>query len=165
LHAVPARIDLRPADPGDLAFLQRVYASTREDELAVTGWSQEQKAAFLAMQFQAQHAYYQQHYPQGRFDVIEIDGAPAGRLYVNRTPHEIRIVDIALLPAWRGRGVGSRLLWEILEEASGATIPVTIHVERTNPALALYRRLGFEPAGETGIYWLMRWSPVAAATD
>jgi GNAT superfamily N-acetyltransferase len=161
---VPASIHLRPAEPGDLAFLQRVYASTREDELAVTGWTPEQKAAFLAMQFEAQHAHYHQHYPHGRFDVIEIDRAPAGRLYVNRTQQEIRIVDIALLPAWRGRGFGSRLLQEILAEASAARIPVTIHVEQTNPALHLYSRLGFAPVTETGIYWLMRWQPSPAAS-
>src|SRR5262249_33642767 len=147
--------------PGDLAFLERVYASTREDELAVTGWSPEQKAAFLAMQFHAQHVYYQQHYPHCRFDIVEVEGLPAGRLYVDRTRRAIRIVDIALLPAWRRRGFGSRLLQQLLDEASAAAVPVTIHVERTNPALALYRRLGFEPVDESGIYWLMRRRPPA----
>lgn len=155
------KIHLRSADHGDLAFLQRVYASTRQDELALTGWSPEQKEAFLAAQFQAQHAHYHRHYPHGRFDVIEVDGEPAGRLYVDRTQREIRIIDIALLPAWRAHGLGSRLLREILEEAGAVAVPVTIHVEQMNPALRLYLRLGFEPVADKGVHWLMRWSPPA----
>ena len=151
--AEPA-IALRPARPADQPFFARVYASTRAEEIAPLPWPADQKRAFLAQQFEAQTAHYAQ-YEDASFDVVLADGEPAGRLIVQRREREISVVDIALLPEWRGRGIGSRLLRPILEEASARRVPVAIHVERQNPAMTLYRRLGFTPAGEAGIYLRM----------
>lgn len=151
-------IALRPAGPGDRAFLSRVYASTRAEELAPVPWSDEQKLAFLAMQFDVQDRYYREQFPGTAFQVILLDGRPAGRLYVDRRDDEIRIVDIALLPEHRGAGVGGTLLRGLLDEATRAGKPVRIHVERLNPALRLYARLGFEQVADTGVYVLLeRW--------
>jgi ribosomal protein S18 acetylase RimI-like enzyme len=159
------RARLRPVREGDEAFLERVYASTREEELALTGWSAAQKQAFLTGQFRAQHDHYRRHYPRARFDIIEIDDEAAGRLYVDRGANEVRIVDIALLPAFRGQGIGGVLLRALLDESAVAGRTVSIHVERMNPALRLYRRLGFQVAQDDGgIYLLMRWSPPANAS-
>lgn len=146
---------LRPIGEADTDFLLRVYGSTREDELNLVAWSDEQKAAFVQHQFHAQHSHYQTYYGGASFDVIEADGEPVGRLYVARWPAEIRIVDIALLPAHRGRGIGGRLIRDLLAEGDAAGTPVSIHVEQYNPAQRLYRRLGFEPTGEHGVYLLM----------
>lgn len=148
-------ITLRAATVDDLAFLADVYASTREEELRPVPWSDEQKLAFLRMQFEAQHADYHGRYPDASFDVIEIDGTPAGRLYVHRREREIRILDISLLPDHRGNGAGTALLENLIRESESAGKPLTIHVESRNPALHLYQRLGFRPAGETGVYLLM----------
>ena len=150
---------LRPARDADAPFLRSVYASTREEELAPVPWTEEQKDAFVAMQFAAQAAHYAQHYTGMTADVILVDGEPAGRLLVARWPEEIRIVDITLLPAFRGRGAGSELLAELMDEATKAGKRLSIHVERNNRALGLYERLGFEPVGETGIYLRMEWDP------
>ncbi|HEV8267422.1 MAG TPA: GNAT family N-acetyltransferase [Thermoanaerobaculia bacterium] len=158
-----ASATLRPAAPEDEGFLCAVYASTREEELAPVPWTKEQKAAFLASQFQAQHAYYREHYAGASFDVIEVDGKPAGRLYVFRGAEEIRIVDVALLPAFRGTGVGSSLLGELLDEARRAGKVVRIHVEVMNRARSLYDRLGFTPIEDRGVYVLMEWRPNPAA--
>lgn len=152
-------ITLRPSTPGDEAFLQRVYASTREAELALVDWDDVQKAAFLDMQFNAQHRYYHEHYPDAAFQVIVADDQPVGRLYVDRWPDEIRIIDIALLLEWRNAGIGTALLESVLREASQAGKPVRIHVERFNPAMHLYQRLGFAMVGEHGIYYLMERLP------
>ncbi len=152
-------ITRRPITPEDEALLYRIYASTREDELALVDWNDEQKAAFLMMQFTAQHRYYQEHYPDAAFEVILLDGHPAGRLYVDRWPDDIRIIDIALLPEYRNAGIGTTLLKEILEEAAQAGKKVSIHVERFNQAMRLYQRLGFTQVGEHGVYYLMEWSP------
>src|SRR5206468_633255 len=122
-------------------FLYQVYASTRLEELAVTGWDEAQRDAFLRQQFSAQHQYYQEHYAGATFDVIELDGQPIGRLYVARWENEIRIVDIALLPQYRRGGIGSALLKQVLAEGDAAGKPVSIHVEQFNPALRLYERL------------------------
>ncbi len=148
---------LRPIKAEDEALLFEIYASTRTEEMALVNWSDAQKEAFLRMQFAAQHQHYQNAFPDARFDIILSEGRPIGRLYVDRRPDEIRIVDIALLPHGRNQGVGSSLLKELLAEARDAGKPVRIHVEHNNPALRLYERLGFLRIGDTGIYFLMEW--------
>jgi ribosomal protein S18 acetylase RimI-like enzyme len=141
-------LTLRPARPDDRELLYRVYASTREDELASVPWDDEAKDGFLRAQFDAQDRWWREHYAGASFDVVLVDGEPAGRLYVHATDDEIRIVDIALLPAFRGSGIGSALLRDVLADGRR----VTIHVERMNPALRLYERLGFELAEDKGVY-------------
>jgi len=152
-------IRFRPVTDGDREFLHTVYASTREDELAVVPWTPEQKAAFLRMQFDAQDKDYHANYGDAQFLVIEVDGRPVGRLYLHRREREFCIIDIALLPEARGAGLGAGILRDILAEAGRAGKPVTIHVERFNRALHLYERLGFQPIEDQGVYRLMRWSP------
>lgn len=151
-------ISLRPLQELDLPFLYRVYASTREDELSVVPWSTEQKTGFLRMQFEAQHAYYQQQFPGASYDIVLVNGKPAGRLYVDRRQDEIRIIDIALLPEYRGKGTGSELLQGILREARSLQVPTRIHVESNNPAMNLYERLGFRKIEEQGVYHLMEYA-------
>jgi ribosomal protein S18 acetylase RimI-like enzyme len=148
---------LRPITPADTSFLVRVYASSRAEELAVTGWSEELKADFCRRQFDAQSAYYAENYPGASFQIIERDGWPVGRLYVDRWEKEIRIVDITLLPEFRGSGAGTKLLRELQEEARAAGKSLTIHVERFNRALQLYQRLGFRKIEDKGVYLLMEW--------
>jgi GNAT superfamily N-acetyltransferase len=147
--------------PGDEDFLFSVYASTREEELAVVDWDDEQKDAFLRQQFSAQHQWYTEQYEGASFDVILLDGQPAGRLYVARWASEIRIVDIALLPQHRNLGIGSSLLTDLMAEATAAQKPLSIHVERFNPALRLYQRIGFVPVADKGVHLLLQWSPTA----
>lgn len=161
-HAETADIGLRAIDRGDEAFLRRVYAGTRLDELAPLGWSAEQVEAFIAMQFEAQRRDYWRNYDTSRFHVVTCDGADAGRLYVERRADELRVVDIALLPEFRRRGIATHLFGALFEEADAAAIAVRIHVEHNNPAQHLYLRLGFAFCGETGpIYRLMERLPRA----
>src|SRR5215208_2895491 len=145
-------VTLRPVAPEDQEFLLRVYASTRAEELAQVAWSAEQKAAFVAHQFAAQSAHYAEHYKGMTSDLILVDAAPAGRLLVARWPKEIRIVDVTLLPEFRGGGAGTRLLRDLIDEAAAARKRLSIHVEVHNPAMTLYRRLGFQPAADEGVY-------------
>jgi GNAT superfamily N-acetyltransferase len=154
-------VALRPADPEDAEFLLRVYASTRAQELAPVPWSDAQKDAFLRMQFTAQDTWWRDQKPTAEFHVILVGGAAAGRLYVDRRPAEIRVVDIALLPEYRGHGVGAGLLGALIDEGDKAGKPVTIHVEAGNRARGLYERLGFREISHTGVYALMeRPAPV-----
>ena len=151
-HREDAAVTLRPIGDGDQPFLVALYASTREQELAAVPWDAAQKAAFLRMQFDAQHAHYQEHFAGASFDIIVVNGQPAGRLYVARGADEIRIVDIALLPEYCNRGIGTRLLRQLQSEARAAGTAVRIHVERFNPALRLYERLGFREIEDKGVY-------------
>ena len=153
---------LRPAAAPDRPFLYEVYASTRYDVAALLDWSPQQKSEFLTMQFEAQDHYYREQFPACEFCVIESAGEPIGRLYLDRRTDELRIVDIALLPQHRGRGIGAKLLRDILEEAGRHSLPVRIHVEIDNPALRLYERLGFRALRQVGIYHFMEWTPASA---
>jgi GNAT superfamily N-acetyltransferase len=152
-----AAIALRSVRPDDRVFLLSVYASTREPELATVDWDAAQKAAFVRMQFDAQYAYYQEYYEGAAFNVILVGGQPAGRLYIHRRADEIRIMDIALLPEYCNRGIGTTLLHELQSEAAAAGKPLRIHVERFNPALRLYERLGFRQIDDRGVYLFMEW--------
>lgn len=156
---MPAGISLRPITDADLPFLQEVYASTRAQEMTLVNWTEAQKEAFVRMQFAAQHKYYREHYARASFDVIIKDDAQIGRLYLLRDPEEIRIIDITLLPQHCGKGTGTLLLKSILAEGTEGGKPVRIHVEKFNPALRLYERLGFKKAGDTGVYYLMECAP------
>ena len=151
-------IALRSIAPEDDAFLARVYASSRADELAITGWTEQLKADFCRSQFDAQSAYYVANYPGASFQIIERDGWPVGRLYVDRWEKEIRIVDITLLPEFRASGIGTRLVRDLQAEAHAAGKSLTIHVERFNRAVGLYQRLGFEQVEDKGVYLLMQWT-------
>ena len=159
-RAARAGLTFRPMTDADLQFLARLYASTRAEELAVVPWSPVQKLAFLQQQFAAQHAHYQKYFAGADFLVIERAGGSIGRLYVSRGRDEHRIVDIALLPEHRRHGLGAALLQDLLDEAGRAGKAVTIHVEKFNPAMTLYRRLGFAAVAEEGAYDLMRWENV-----
>jgi ribosomal protein S18 acetylase RimI-like enzyme len=155
-------VTLRAATGDDHAFLARVYAGTRAAELATVSWTDEEKAAFVQMQFAAQAQYYREHYPDTSFDVILLGAEAVGRLYVSRWTDEIRIVDIALLPEFCNRGIGTTLLKELQAEAAAAGKPLRIHVERFNPALRLYNRLGFRQIEDKGVYMFLEWRPDGA---
>jgi GNAT superfamily N-acetyltransferase len=159
----PASLSLRPVTDADLPFLFDLYASTREEELAPVPWTAEQKDAFLRQQFGAQHSWWQTHYTGARFDLVLVDGARAGRLYVDVWEREIRIVDIALMPEHRGRGIGTLLLERVFAEGDAAGKPVSIHVEVFNPARRLYTRLGFVEKGMHGDVYILMERPAAPA--
>jgi ribosomal protein S18 acetylase RimI-like enzyme len=153
-------VTLRPITPEDMEFLHRVYRSTREEELAmVVDWTAEQKDAFVRQQFEAQHAWYIEHYVGADFQVILVDGVPAGRLYVHRREREIRLMDITFLPEHRRSGLGTSLLSDLMVESEAAGKPLTIHVEIYNPAMRLYQRLGFTTLEDRGVYHLLEWRP------
>ena len=151
---------LRPEADADVPFLFQLYVSTRSDELApLTDWSDVQKIAFLESQFAAQRHHYLLHYANAAFDILEERGTPVGRLYVDRQERTLLVVDIALLPQWRNRGIGRALMEALFAEARLAGKEVSISVEKFNPAARLYRRLGFLPYAEDDVYWFMYWSP------
>jgi GNAT superfamily N-acetyltransferase len=151
-------VTLRPAKEEDKEFLCSVYASTRIHELALTDWPDVQREQFCRMQFEAQDTHYRAHYPTAQYLVIEADGTPAGRLYLDHWSREIRIMDITLLPPYRGKGIGAYLLQDLQGQAEEAQKSLTIHVEKFNPALRLYERLGFRPKQDKEMYLLMEWA-------
>lgn len=152
----------RPVQAADGAFLLRVYASTRAEELALTGWDTATCDAFVQMQFNAQLSHYRHHWPQSNHSVIEVMAQGArhdvGRLWLDRRADTVHVLDIALLRPWCGRGIGSACLLGLQRDASRRGVAVSVHVEQGNPARRLYDRLGFTPAGPLhGIHQLLSW--------
>jgi ribosomal protein S18 acetylase RimI-like enzyme len=152
-------IRLRAATAGDRELLYSIYASTREEELSLLPWNREQKDAFLRSQFQAQDTDYHARFRDAAFDVVEDDGVPIGRFYVSRSNDELRLLDVALLPPHRARGIGTHLVRALVDEAVTRAVPLRLHVLCQNPARRLYERLGFHPVGEAGVYQQMEFLP------
>ena len=157
---------LRPATAADDAFLQRVYAGTRADELALTDWDAAQREAFVAMQYRAQATHYRAHWPDARQSVLTatISGMQhdVGRLWLHLRPGAIHVLDIALLADYCGLGIGSACLLDLMAKAGASDRAVTLSVETANPARRWYDRLGFVPVGELqGAHQRMSWQRVA----
>jgi ribosomal protein S18 acetylase RimI-like enzyme len=150
---------LEQAAPADDAFMYVTFASTRIEELAITGWGDEQKEQFLRLQFEAQRQSYLREIPNAEYSVIHCGTAPVGRLIVERTPAEIHIVDIALQTQFRKQGIGSILMNRIFEEAKQTGKSVRLFVEKFNPALHWYERMEFEVMRVGPIYLEMVWRP------
>jgi ribosomal protein S18 acetylase RimI-like enzyme len=153
-------VTLRPVVEGDEEFLLAVYGSTREEELAQVAWQPGQKEAFLRMQCDAQRAEYEARFPDAEYDVIVVDGRPAGRLWIGRRETETRLLDIALLPEFQNRGVGAALLGRLIEDARRTGLPLRHMVFVLNEgAKRFYERLGFRVFEEIGAYHHMEWRP------
>jgi GNAT superfamily N-acetyltransferase len=161
LELTDPAIQLKPIGQADLPVLLAIYSSTREKELeAVPHWSIDTKRAFLLQQFNAQHTYYHSNYNSADYWLLRKDDQCIGRLYVdwNNEGSSVRIIDIAILPAWQNKGIGSGILRDLMKKAAVLDLPLSIHVESFNPAKKLYLRLGFEMISETnGVYHLMEW--------
>lgn len=159
-------VTLRQQEEGDSSFASRLYASTRQEELAQTGWPDSFKVKFLEDQFRLQQAHYCKYYAGASAGVVEVSGVSAGRLHILQTTGELRIIDIAFLPEYRNRGYGSALIQALFEQALLSDSKVSIHVETNNPARNLYHRLGFRVVGQPDpreIYQFMEWIPVKQA--
>lgn len=150
---------LRPATSADESFLRTLFASTRAAELALINWAENQKEAFIAMQFNAQNRQYVMNYPNAQNSIILWNDDPIGRLLLDRGELEFTLVDVALLPTYRGTGIGTGLIQDIVKEAAAAGKPIRLHVSTSNAAKRLYERLGFSSVGGDAVYFEMMWVP------
>jgi GNAT superfamily N-acetyltransferase len=151
-------LSLREATPEDEPFLLEVYASTRLEELDGFGWTDDQKQAFIKMQFLAR----QRTYPRVDDRIILFEGRPVGRMLVDRNDESILLRDIALLTEFRNAGLGSRLIKDLMKEATDAGKPIQLHVVTSSPAVRFYERLGFSRSGGDNAYLEMKWLPATS---
>jgi len=152
-------IQLRPVEEKDAAFIEAVYRTTREVELNLTNWSEHQKNAFISMQLTAQLTEYKTKFPGARFQIIIYNKKNAGRFYTWENETEIRLLDITLLPQFRGKGIGKHLLERLIQRSNKIQKRLSLHVDASNPALKLYRRLGFIHLKNHGRYYYMEREP------
>ena|GEM_PF-208913 len=152
-------LTLRPARGEDAAFLLEVYKSSRGEDLRELGWDENRVAEFLDMQHEAQRTFDAQDYAQANDEVILSAGERAGRLLVDSRENEIRCIDLALLPEFRNRGVGTQLLRRLQRDAAKANKPLRLQVIRYSRAVGLFERLGFVRTSETGTHFQMEWRP------
>ena len=167
LHSASASEDvltLRAIRPEDQAVLLQIFASTRDEERHLLDLSSQAWETFVRQQFDFQHAQYMSAYANPSFDLVLREGEVAGRLYVDRGADEIRVVDIALLPEHRRQGLGRQMLAALIQESNDRGIPLGLHVEKHNPVIDFYSRLGFSPLADRGVYVYMR-RPCAAANS
>ncbi len=150
-------VTTRPTDDSDAIFMFVLYASTRADDFGALGWSANQNQAIVHVQAQAQETHYDKRHPALDRQTVYVEGLRAGRILVDRTGPTLHLVDISLLPRWRGNGVGTQLLRGLLAEAKAAGRSVQLEVAKTNPAIRLYERLGFGEPIDHGMHWGLSW--------
>ena len=152
-------ISTRPVTPDDDPFLRRVYKSSRGDDLRELHWEEDRIDEFLDMQYDAERKFFENDYRKATNQIIALDGQPAGRLIVERRDHEIRCVDLSLLPEHRNQGVGTFIINTLQSEATAANLPLRMQVIRFNRAVNLFERMGFVRTSETGTHFQMEWLP------
>ena len=150
---------LRPVTAEDATFLRQVYTSSRGDDLRELGWDEARIDEFLQMQYEAQRAFDGNDYAQAADEVILYSGERAGRLLIDSRESEIRCVDLALLPEFRNRGLGTLLVRKLQQQAAAANKPLRLQVIRYSRAVSLFERLGFVRTSETGSHYQMEWKP------
>ncbi|MGG4448033.1 GNAT family N-acetyltransferase [Brevibacillus porteri] len=143
----------------DEAFIWELYGSTRTEEMALWGWSEADKLAFLQSQFIMQQKSYQMQFPAQKHQIILRSEQPIGRMITDASGDALHLVDISLLPAYRGQGVGSGMIGDLQKEAQAFQLPIRLHVVQGNPAFRLYQRLHFIVTDSTGLYIQMEWQP------
>ncbi|WP_170113445.1 GNAT family N-acetyltransferase [Ahniella affigens] len=165
-HADPS-LTIRLERAEDAETLCHLYQEFRWHELMHVPWPEAAKMAFLAEQFRLQADHYRKHYDCARFWVVCHESKVIGRLYLHRSPSEFRLMDIMLFERCRGKGFGRVMIDCLLTECQALCLPISLHVERENPARDFYLRRGFELDEDRGTYLFMVWRPmiVAAATD
>lgn len=161
LSKVGMAVQLRPVTPDDEDLLLKIYASTREEEMQqAAGWSDEQKEMFLRWQLDMQRRDYERRFPQADYQIILFKGAPAGRLWVGRTPEQIRLLDIAILPEFQKRKIGTYLLVNLIKESEETGTPLRHMIYKLNTgARRFYERLGFRLIEDDRMYLLMERHP------
>lgn len=152
-------IKFKAISDDDMAFLSELYRSTRWEEVLQAPWNDEQRVEFLHQQFTAQHRHYESHYPHAEKSLILQNDINIGRIYIDRDNTSICLIDVALLPEYRNKGLGTQLLKALLAEAQSTDKKVVIHVENFNPAYQWYLKHGFQQIEDKGVYQYMEWHP------
>jgi ribosomal protein S18 acetylase RimI-like enzyme len=151
---------LRPEREDDQDFRYRLFCDSRQPEFALLAPAALEQV--MTQQFHAQTLSSLGRFRQARFDIIELSGEPIGRIVVDRPGAMLHLVDQAIVPQWRGRGVGTAIVRALMDEARAAEVPVRLEVAaESDPSLRLYLRLGFVPVETASLNARLEWRPAA----
>lgn len=154
-----ANLSLRLEQPDDQPLLRALFVASRAAELACMNWPEQKVQWFIDMQIAARDREYDTRYAGARREIVECDGISAGRLMIHETEELLSLIDIALLADFQNRGIGTKLINGLQQEACAKAKPIRLHaLSGSRPAL-LYARLGFTPLADDGIYTTMEWRP------
>jgi ribosomal protein S18 acetylase RimI-like enzyme len=137
-------VTLRPATEADLPFLLALREATMTEHLLRAGEPADPDSHAARVRARLDDA-----------QIVCVDGAPAGLLKAYREPDSWVVMQIQILPALQGRGLGASVLRRVLDEADRERVPVSLKVLKGNPARRLYERLGFRLAAEAGAEYLL----------
>ena len=154
---------VRPAGAEDHDYLHYIIKATSAEQLEAWRWDEAVREPVLELQYNALINGIQGTYPGAEMCIIEISGAPSGLLILHRGPTTFRVIDITVAPEYRNRGIASRILTGIIEEAHACGKSASLQVMVINPAQRLYDRLGFQRTGGDGVMIEMECCARAAA--
>lgn len=147
------RVSLRPTVASDESFARATHHSAYRDVV---------ERQFGGFDSAVQDRFFARGWGKPGFVIVIYDGQEAGFARFERTPEALVVHELVLLPRFQGMGLGTELLCAAQNWAAARELPVTLQVLRENQAALLYRRLGFEPVGESGPHIQMRWKQASA---
>lgn len=151
------KVKLRVALPEEEDTLYSLFVSTRKNEFAILELDEQQIEGLLRMQYDAQKASYKHQFPNAKYEIIMYEGVGIGRLITEVQQEAIHLIDIFIIPEYRGRGICTALLGELQRIAVELRLLIELNVLMGNPAQRLYERCGFVVMDETSPYLLMIW--------
>jgi len=157
-----ANVSLRPEMSEDVPFLEELFIANKDD---AEGWRQllpAERTRLLKEQSALQRIHYRKFYPQAWFTIIEVEGKPAGRLCVNQSRQEMRVVDISILPEYCQHGIGSRLIQQVITESTRLKSPLRLCAELGSAVHTFYKKLGFREIKRDGTHIHYQWAPISS---
>lgn len=138
-------LEFRQAKESDIPFLLALREETMAQHLMNSGVNLDADAQMARVMY--------------RFDcakVVVLGGVDVGLLKVSRDVSPWELIQIQVSPTLQGRGLGGRLVQQIISDAQEDGADVELSVLKANPARALYERLGFRVFSENDSEYLLR---------
>jgi ribosomal protein S18 acetylase RimI-like enzyme len=152
-------IKLIHATENDSEFFMELFSEIKGSELLLHSWPPTIREQLLSMQYRGFMKSIQEEYPNHEDFLILFQSKMAGRLQIEKNDSFFRIINISLMPDFRGKGIGSYILKNILKEANLRQIPVELDVDVSNPAFFVYQNLGFNIIYCDEVKILMKYFP------
>jgi GNAT superfamily N-acetyltransferase len=157
--AIAPAVTLRPAQSGDERFLFELFVAVHP-EFAWLPLEQQAKARLVQTQFDLMQQSYSERFPGANDHIIELQAQPVGRLWTRFGRTELRGIDLALLPATQGRGIGSAILDHLQSQARARKLAFRVSVLKSNHrARSLYARKGMRVVNQNDLYYELEWLP------